>query len=77
MLLKLIRRTSRNNGRRRYWDALQSEQWGQLRKEVVAETGGRCEACRSFALYNFTIGITERLAKRHAAMSNCCAHRVT
>jgi hypothetical protein len=49
MLFKLLAREHRRNERwhwrRRYWDVLKSERWNQLRVEIIAETGGRCEAC--------------------------------
>jgi hypothetical protein len=49
LLLKLIarseRRHRRQQWRRHYWDMLKSERWKQLRAEIIAETGGSCEAC--------------------------------
>jgi 5-methylcytosine-specific restriction endonuclease McrA len=46
MLLKLVARSERRNRRRQhYWDVLKSDRWRQLPASVIAETGGRCEAC--------------------------------
>ena len=47
MLLKLIARSVRRNRqwRQHYWEVLKSDRWRQLRASVIAETGGRCEAC--------------------------------
>ena len=46
-MLGLLRRAARgrSNWRRTYWDVLESERWKQFRRDIIAETSGRCEVC--------------------------------